>query len=158
MSEHKVNPRAQLAATMPALLPPGVVAGVQLHLEVDVRQNVLLFPTERIRGDAGALEIFAKVQGVATDGTNEEEPEAWRAPPAGVIVHPIGTPLPPELCDVVLVLGTATQDTLDKPLLVPGGGVAAPRISSISHRVIMRMPLVEWQRQHMANLRGGVPS
>jgi hypothetical protein len=55
---------------------------------------------------------------------------------------------------VVVILGTVAQDTLDRPILAPGGAPSQPKVSMQLHRVIARMPLVDWQRQHMAQLRG----
>jgi hypothetical protein len=49
MSEHATNPKAIAAATLPSLLPVGVVAGVHFQVQVDSQRNVMLLPAERMR-------------------------------------------------------------------------------------------------------------
>jgi hypothetical protein len=84
----------------------------------------------------------------------EGEPGAWQAPAEGIHVHELGKPLPTEHCDAVIVLCTVAQDTLDRPIITPGSAMPAPKVSMQPHVVVARMPLVDWQRGHMANLRG----
>lgn len=143
MSDHSQNPRSIAAATLPSLLPVGVVAGVTFQVQVDSQSNVLLLPSERIRRLADSDSPLILVDDV------------WQAPPEGAYVHELGKPLPPEHCDAVVILCTVAQDTLDRPILTPGGAATGnSKISMQPHRVLMRMPLVEFQRFHMAQLRG----
>jgi hypothetical protein len=78
--------------------------------------------------------------------------------PEGKVAHELGTPLPPEQCDVVVLLGTAAQDTMDRGIVLPGANVfdapADPPVSVIWHVELMRLPLVDWQAMHLAKLRG----
>lgn len=160
MSEHRTNPQAALRAMLPELLPHGFAHLIQLVLEVVPAAGVLPYPAEhmrKVKGDTlpGAPDVAVIGHGDRFE-IQEFGKEEWVAPPAGVrVVHPIGQPLPPELCDVVLMFGTSVQDGM-KGLVVAGG--QAPRFptSHLMHGELMRMPLVEWQKQHMVQLRGPV--
>jgi hypothetical protein len=148
MSEHSSNPKAIEVAMLPPLLPVGVVAGVHFNIEVDTQANVIVLPTDRIRTTERGCEIMALAEA-------ENYTEAtWRLPPDGSYIHELGKPLPPEHCDVVVVLATVAQDTLVKPVLTPGSPAMPTNVSMVRHRVIMRMPLVDWQAMHMAQLKG----
>jgi hypothetical protein len=104
------------------------------------KQNVLLVPPGFSRTTAdGKVELKS--------GEN-----AWSAAPDGVVVHEIGEMLPPELCDVVIMVGTIVEDKLGQRIIGPSG--ARPKTSAMIHGEIMRMPLLEWQAQYAKNLQG----
>ena len=163
MSEHKSNPAAILHSMLPELLPHGHAVGVQLPIEVVPAAGVLLYPAEHMRKVDEAFEVqpfqAATVDPLATpmSGVTAEKWGDWQPPPAGVrVVHPIGQPLPPELCDVVMMFGTSVQDGMSGGLVTAGGQAARYRTSHVMHGELMRMPLVEWQKQHLVQLRGQV--
>jgi hypothetical protein len=145
MPEHHANPIALLAATYPPLLPPGHQCGIALHAQVVTKPNVLLCPPHLMRATADG-----KVELLRGEGTPNK---TWEAPPEGFIVHELGKPLPAELCDVALVVGTAVRDQLSKSI-VGLGGQAKPQTSTVVHGELLRVPLAEWQAQHRANLGG----
>ena len=171
MSEHKSNPAAILHSMLPELLPHGHAAIVNIVIDVVPAAGVLPWPAESMRttGD-GKVEILLRthhalvvdktaVAGVPTDlPMGEAKPvEEWGPPPAGVrLVHPLGQPLPPEFCDVVMMFGTAVQDGMSKGLVTAAGQPARYRTSNVMHGELMRMPLLEWQRGHAEQLRGQV--
>lgn len=161
MSDHKMNPTAVMQSMLPQLLPHGHACAIQLVIEVVPAAGVLPYPAEhmrKVKGDTlpGAPDVAVIGQGDRFE-IQEFGKEEWVAPPAGVrVVHPIGQPLPPELCDVVLMFGTSVQDGMKGGLVVAGG--QAPRFptSHLMHGELMRKPLVEWQKMHMMQLRGQV--
>jgi hypothetical protein len=155
MGEHKENTDALMAATIPPLLPIGHAVATQLQIQVIPSRGVVLLPAERIRTtDDGQVEIYVSSTSPGAQGDAEAGTLSWQFPPAGVSVHEFGKQLPPERCDVAIFLGTVAQDTLDKGIVGPSGRAAAPALSTALHTIIMRMPLVEWQVQHLGNLRG----
>lgn len=162
MSDHKTNPQAIRAATLPTLLPVGHIAGTQLSVQVAPKKNVAMFPPDRMRvGDGGQIE-FREASTLQIQDGDGSTLSVWSPLPQGVIAHEMGTPLPPEQCDVVVLLGTAAQDTFDKGIVLPGDDIFSakvdPTVSTQWHVELMRMPLVEWQAKHLAKLRGGEPS
>ena len=143
MSEHHKNPQALLAATLPALLPPGYVANCQLGMRVMHVPSIQLALKEHIRTtEAGTTEVM-----------NPDTGE-WKPLRPGVTAHPLGEPLSPEKCVVAFVPMSAVVDTLDKGIVGPAGQPAQRAHSVIGHGVLMALPLVEWQKQHLGNLRG----
>jgi hypothetical protein len=171
MSQHKANPVAVLRAMLPELLPHGHAVAVGLVVEVVPTAGVLLYPAEAIRTNAdGKVEILQRIEHAVVEEkgidhgmvvarpTGEVKTlEVWEAPPEGVHhVHPIGQPLAPELCDAVIMFGTQVQDGMSGGLVTAAGQQARYRTSHVMHGELMRMPLLEWQRQHVAQLRGMV--
>ena len=145
MPEHKTNPTAVLNSMLPELLPHGHAMLVQLVAKVVPSAGVLLYPAEHMRKVGEAFEI------------QEFGGETWSPAPEGVrVVHPIGQPLPPELCDVVIMLGTSVQDQMSRGIVVSGSRQEQHNTSHVMHGELMRMPLIEWQKQHAGNLRGPV--
>ena len=126
MSESNVNPRALLMTTIPPLLPVGHAVDCSLRIQV--------VPNDRI-------DLYMPDEG---------------PPPLveGKFPHELGKPLPPEDCDVIVVLATSAQDGMSPAVLGPGGQRAQPAISTCAHTVLMRVPLVDWQAAHLRNLRG----
>ena len=171
MSQHKTNPQAVLRAMLPELLPHGFANLIQLVLEVVPAAGVLPYPAQAIRTNTdGKVEILQRIEHAVVEDVSIEAGlriakvtdkvetlEVWEAPPQGVRhVHPIGQPFPPELCDVVLMFGTSVQDGLQGGLVTAGGQPARYPTSHLMHGELMRMPLVEWQKAHMVQLRGQV--
>jgi hypothetical protein len=152
MSESKHNPQALLAATMPALLPPGFVCqGMTLGMQMRPNPNILLLPRELMRTSVegpnmGELEVFIA-------GPNGE-PDGWRRAPEGMEAHLLGTPLPTEKCSVVIMAMSSVVDTLDKGIVTLDGKPRQTMQSTIGHKVIAVVPLDVFQKEHMANLRG----
>ena len=149
MSAHKANPAAVLRAMLPELLPHGHAVAVGLVVEVVPTAGVLLCPADNMRTVDGKVEIM---------GLDPAKPvDSWAPLPEGVRhVHPIGQPLAPELCDAVIMIGTQVQDGMSGGLVTAAGQQARYRTSHVMHGELMRMPLLEWQRQHVAQLRGMV--
>ena len=152
MSEHRTNPQALLAATMPALLPIGFVCqGMTIGMQLRPNPNILLLPRELMRtsvegANMGELEVFIA-------GPNGE-PEDWRLAPEGMEVHQLGTPLPPEKCSVVVMAMSSVVDTLDKGIVTLAGRPRQAMQSTIGHKVLAVVPLDVFQKEHLANLRG----
>lgn len=134
---------------LPELLPVGHAVAPNFAIEVVPAAGVLLCPAENMRTVEGKVEIM---------GLDREKPvDEWAALPEGVrAVHPIGQPLPPELCDVVMMVGTMVQDGLSASVIATPGQQPRFRTSNVMHGELMRMALLEWQRQHVAQLRGQV--
>ena len=152
MSEHKQNPNALMAATLPDLLPAGCASQVLLESRVVPMKHVLVLAEENIQRSL----IDGKVTAIRTPGGE------WQPVPMVIVngeqvpavVHQLGTPLPPELCDMAIMIGTGVVDTLSMSLVVPGGPPPQPRTSGMPHGELLRMPLVMWREQHMRKLRG----
>jgi hypothetical protein len=146
MPEHKSNIDAVLHHMMPTPLPAGCVAIGLLTVKVLPAAGVLLYPAQLMRKtEAGAFEI------------QRPPSEVWEPAPEGVrVVHPIGQPLPPELCDIVLMAGTMVKDTLSPNLLAGPGQKPTAKTSTLMHGEMSRMPLTVWQEGHMRQLRGQV--
>ncbi len=144
MSEHKSNPDAVLRAMLPPALPAGCRATGLLVTKVVPAAGVLPYPREHMRKiEAGGFEM------------QKFPSEEWIPAPEGVRLHPIGDPLPPELCDIVVMVGTEVEDTLAGGIIAPGRP-AHPRRSVFMHGELVRVPLVPWQEAHMGQLRGQV--
>lgn len=151
MGAHKTNPNSIMAATLPALLPPGHRAGVDIKLQVFPQANILLMPPERIRAAAeGKTEILVGDPDAPGQGS------IWQEPPEGVEVWPLGQPLPPEKCDVVAVLATAVEDMTGPRMLVVPGQPPRGLASLAMFAELGRAPLVEWQARHLEALQGPV--
>ena len=61
MSEHRTNPQALLAATMPALLPIGFVCqGMTIGMQLRPNPNILLLPRELMRTSVEGANMFQK--------------------------------------------------------------------------------------------------
>lgn len=144
MGEHKDNPRALLADSIPPLLPVGCRVAVDIQLQVMPKVNVMLAPAAKMRTTAeGHIEVLAP------DGS-------WKPAPAGVDVCELGKPLPPEKCDVVAILGATVEDVLGPKLLQPGEQQPRGRVSTGPMGILMRVPLDKWQASHLNALRGPV--
>ena len=145
MPEHKTNPDAVLQSMLPALLPFGYGCLVQMRVEVVPAAGILLYPAEHMR----VVESGFEVQPFGS--------EEWIKPPEGVrLVHPIGQPLAPENCDVVILVGTAVQDGRERGILTAAGASPRFRTSHVMQGELGRMPLVEWQKLHLGQLRAQV--
>lgn len=144
MSESKTNPRALLNQTLPPLLPVAHRVGIDLQLQVMPKVNVMLVPPHKLRTVEGVVEVLTG------------DPEEWRKPPEGADVCELGKPLPPEKCDVVAILGTMVEDMLGPKLLTHGGQQPQGRISAGPMAILARAPMVQWQAQHLGQLRGPV--
>lgn len=147
MSESKHNPQALLAATMPPLLPVGFVChGFSLNMQLRPTPDVLLLPEELIRVNAaGEPEVFISRQGSA---------EEWGPVPPGMLLHRLGTSLPPEKCAVVILLSSAVVDTLGAGIVGLDGKPRQGVTSVVGHKVLAVVPLDQFQREHVENLRG----
>jgi hypothetical protein len=152
MSEHKANPNALMSATLPNLLPAGCASQVLLEARVVPMKHVLIVAAENIQRSI----VDEKVTAIRIPGGE------WQPVPMVVvngqqmpaIVHQLGTPLAPELCDMAVMIGTGVVDTLSMSLVVPGGPPPQPKNSGIIHGELLRVPLVMWREQHMRKLRG----
>ena len=168
MSESNVNPQALLATTMPSLLPAGFVCGgAHIGMQLRPAANILLLPPELIRtrsiaGDIGVVEVFIKGEpGEAENhppgaiaGEWDPTAEKWRTVPAGMELHELGTPLPPEKCNVIFRVMSAAVDTLAKGIIRPGEQRAGRQESVVGHQILAITPLDVFQRAHVENLRG----
>ena len=152
MPEHKTNPTVLMNATLPDLLPAGCGSQVLLEARVMPMRHVVIVAAENIQRSI----VDNKVTAIRTPG-GEWQPvplvvvDGQRIP---AIVHTLGTPLPPELCEVAVMIGTGVVDTLSMSLVVPGGPPPQPKTSGIIHGELLRVPLVTWREQHMRKLRG----
>jgi len=152
MSKHKSNPSALMTATLPGLLPAGCGSQVLLVARVVPMKHVAIVPAENIQRST----VDNKVTAIRAPGGE------WQPVPMVIangeqipaIVHQLDTPLPPELCDMAVMIGTGVVDTLSMSLVVPGGPPPQPKSSGIIHGELLRMPLVMWREQHMRKLRG----
>ena len=152
MPEHKTNPTALLAATLPDLLPAGCASQVLLETRVVPMKHVAIVAPENIQRSI----VDGKVTAIRTPG-GEWEPVPMvfvNGEQMPAIVHQLGTPLPPELCDMAIMIGTGVVDTLSMSLVIPGGPPPQPKTSGIVHGELLRMSLVAWREQHMRKLRG----
>ena len=171
MSEHKTTPQSVLRAMLPELLPHGHAVAVIPGVEVVPGAGVLRYPAEGIRTTAdGKTEILNRTEHAVVEDIGIEAGariarqtgevktlEVWEPVPEGVrLVHPIGQPLAPEFCDVVVMIGTSVQDGMSGGLVTAAGQQARYRTSNVLHVELVRMPLLEWQRQHLVQLRGQV--
>jgi hypothetical protein len=130
MSDSSANPRALLMDTLPPLLPPGHAVNCSLQIQVVCNDRINLY--------------FA----------HEGEPPVEERKRN----HEMGTPLPPEDCDVIVVLCTSAQHVMAPAIVGPGGQRTQPNASTVAHTVLARVPLADWQASHLGNLRGGNPS
>ena len=170
MSEHHHNQQALMVATMPALLPAGMVCkGAHIGMMVRPAADVLLLPAELIRkSDAGEVEVFlarpsASDAGVhegtdiAADGTSAVPAalaEAWDPVPDGMQLHVLGEPLPTSKVMVIFMLNTGVVDTLESRIVAPGGRQERQTESVVAHAVLNITPLDRFQEAHVNNLRG----
>lgn len=145
MPQHKTNPTAVMNSMLPALLPHGHQVGSTFHVAVVPAAGVLLYPAEHMRKTESGFEI------------QNFPSEEWVPAPQGVrVVHPIGQTLPAELCDVVVMFGTVVQDTLGRRIVTAPGQQERYKTSNVMHGELARIPLLQWQEQHMQQLRGQV--
>lgn len=145
MSDHKINSAAAATAMLPPLLPPGHIVDILPHIAIESALGVLLCPADRMRAtEDGRWEVC------------QPNSDVWERVRDDVrAVHPIGEPLPPELCDVVILIGTQVQDQLGSGLLAPrSGGRQLYPTSVVMHNVLARIPLPAWQQQHLNQLKG----
>jgi hypothetical protein len=134
-----------MAATLPQLLPHGHRAGIEFQLQVVPRENVMLVPPGKMRtAEDGAVEVLLG------------NPGEWTKVPDGFVAHELGTPLPPELCDVAVVVCTMVEDMLGPKLLGAAGEKPHGRVSGGPLAVVARAPLDRWQAAHVGALRGPV--
>ena len=161
MSDHHSNPQALFAATMPPLLPVGFVChGFSLNMLLRPHPNILLLPEELIRANAaGGTEVFIARTPPRPDGAElnwQPAPAAkdWGPVPAGMELHHLGTPLPPEKCAVVILLSSSVVDALDKGIVGLDGKPRQTMTSVVGHKVLAVVPLDQFQREHVENLRG----
>jgi hypothetical protein len=133
---------------MPPLLPVGFVChGFSLNMQLRAQPNVLLLPEELIRVNAaGETEVF-----IARQAATAEE---WGPVPPGMLLHHLGTPLPPEKCAVVILLSSAVVDTLGAGIVGLDGKPRQGVTSVVGHKVLAVVPLDQFQREHVENLRG----
>lgn len=164
MSDHKSNPEAVFQHMMPPALPPGCIATGIMAVKVVPAAGVVPYPADRMRkieGRKGEAPSDSQGAPVADEPDRFEYQEfgsdEWKAAPEGVrVMHPIGQPLPPELCDVVIMVGTLVQDALAPGLVTMPGRAATPKSSTLMQAELGRMPLIAWQEHHMRQLRGPV--
>ena len=144
MSESHENPRAALAASLPHLLPHGFRCGIDIQLQVVPKMNVIVAPASQKRPTAeGVVELLVG------------EPAEWRRPPEGAEVFELGKPIPPDKCDIAVVIGARVQDMLGPKLVTPGQQPAGSE-SQAAIAVLARKTLSVWQQEHLGALRGPV--
>ena len=80
--------------------------------------------------------------------------EDWGPVPAGMTLHQLGTPLPAEKCAVVILLSSAVVDTLRANIVGLDGKPRQNMTSVVGHKVLAIVPLDQFQREHVENLRG----
>lgn len=139
MSEHTLNPQALHKRTMPPLLPVDYVARPSFGVQVIPAPGVRLMERERIRVTDGVQEVL--------------EGEQWVPVPTGCLAHPLGEPLPTNMCHAAVVLLTTVVDTLDRGIIGPGGQPPQRHLSVGVHNVLWSGPLDQWQRDHMQTLK-----
>lgn len=170
MSDHHANPQALLAATMPALLPVSFVChGFGLNMQLRPTPDVLLLPEELIRvkatgictpvSDVSEPEVFIprlppRPEGAELDWKPGPAVESWGPVPPGMLLHQLGAPLPPEKCAVVILISSTVSDSLDKGIVGLDGKPRQTMTSVVGHKVLAVVPLDQFQREHVENLRG----
>lgn len=109
MSEHHINLTALLARTLPAFPPDERFHGVQVVGKAAPKKHVILSLPENMRQEGDAWQI------------RRSDVAEWAPVPEGAVAHPIGTPLPFELCDVVFVfMSTWANLMVPDPSLAQG--------------------------------------
>ena len=148
MSDHRTNPQALLAATLPPILPVGYAVGATIGIQVLPAKNIILAPREHIRttdaSASGPQELF------------NVDTQAWGPVPQGAEAWPLGFPLPTEKCVVGIMAMSTAVDMMDKGIIVPGADVrSAPqrKQSVVGHCLLSSTPLDQWQRDHLQNLK-----
>jgi len=139
MGDHKTNPRSIVKDILPPLLPPGCRAGVDIQPRVVPKVNVLLVGPDDFRFVDDDCEVFVN--------------DKWEVVPEGTVVHPTDQPLPPELCDVVVMLRTLVAEPGSRGIVVPGQSPSG-NVSALEFAELGRAPLLEWQARHLGALRG----
>ena len=143
MGAHKTNPNSIMAATLPALVPPGHRVGIDIQPRVVPKPNLVPVPADRIRTTAeGKTEVLTG------------EPPEWQELPPGMEAWPLGQPLPREKCDVALMVATVVEDMAGPRVLVTPGQQPRGKASMMVVTELARVPLVEWQAGHLGALRG----
>jgi len=99
MSEHTCNLTALLAKTLPQFPPAGRDGNTQITWRVAWKRNILVLAKEDMREVDGEKQYRR-----ADDG-------AWQKLPDGCETHELGTPLPPEKCDIVFAVVALWVDT-----------------------------------------------
>jgi hypothetical protein len=141
VSEHKRNPAAILSDIIPHLLPVGMEPTVHLQIQVLPQRHIMLMAPDKIR--------------IAEDKSVEIQLAGnWVKPPAGVEIHSADKPLPPEKCDAAVIIGAIVEDSNGPAIMSSDGKRARAQLSSHPMGVLYRMPLVQWQNEHVKALRG----
>ena len=126
---------------LPPLLPEGLEAGLEFSLQVLPQKQIMFLPPEKIRTlDDGKQEAFLA--------------ERWVTPPSGIDLHPMDRPLPPEKCDVAIVVGAIVED-VNQASIITHDGKRRVQISAKPMATLFRLPLVAWQCEHIGALRSG---
>jgi hypothetical protein len=136
MSEHKTNEVALFQASLPSLTTTGDAVAIDFQAVVMPKKNVLLIPAKDI-GDEGRK--------IRLPGKQEYEDA-----PEGARVFELGKQLPPDACDVVIVLGTRVARAGSLTSL--DGQRSRPIVSQVGHVPISRIPLDQWRREHASQL------
>jgi hypothetical protein len=100
MGEHRENLTALLAKTLPAFPSAGRDGQAQIGWRVAWKSNILVLAAADMR------EVDGEKQYRRTDDG------AWQRLPDGCEMYPLGDPLPPEKCDVVLAVVALWVDTM----------------------------------------------
>lgn len=148
MGAHKTNPVAIMAATLPALVPPGHRVGIDIQPRVVPKTNIVPVPPDNLRTTAEGKTEVRTTAGVSIDH------EEWQELPEGMEAWPLGKTLPPEKCDVALMVATVVEDMAGPRVLVTPGQQPRGKASMMVVTELARVPLVEWQAGHLGALRG----
>ena len=100
MGEHRENLTALLTKTLPQFPPAGRDGNPQIGWRVAWKRNVLVLAAEDMREVEGEKQY------------RQSDDGAWQKLPDGCEMHPLGEPLPPEKCDVVLAVVALWIDTM----------------------------------------------
>jgi hypothetical protein len=109
MGESKHNITTLMSATMPTFPKPDRFGAVEIKMSVEKKRHVFFV----MPGTEGAPdELKAHAEMLAKNNLPAQ------------VVHEIGKPLPPELCDVVFFLGVQWVDTKSNPQAPRMGGMS----------------------------------
>jgi len=136
MGEHKTNPEAMFAASLPPLMPFNEAVAIDFQAVVMPKPNVLLLPAKDIGDEGRKIRLPGK--------------DDFEDAPEGSEVFELGAQLPLDKCDVVIVLGTLVRGREAK--ISVAGRETPSKLSRVGHVPFHRMSLDKWRAEHLTNL------